>query len=274
MKKVQKKASNKELNLQKYMDKIWGFSDDEKILLNKKSKKKDKISKNIYTDNKELNIHNKKETSDLKYRKENDNLIDKVLSKKDKSQHYSTYKKIKKENKKENKSRDHLNVTNNINEIVNVSKLSNMQKKGNTEIYSSDQKLNKENKGIKFEKKSQNISTEQKKKEIYKEKMELKKNFMETVHEIRKLSLPYLNKFQRKNVENHQIKTLGGKFDKSRKIHYPELMCRKKSIKKYILKRKEKEKILGVKIQSGNFIDMQDVFRKRKKEKKFKKKLF
>ncbi|KAI4836296.1 hypothetical protein MKS88_004086 [Plasmodium brasilianum] len=108
-----------------------------------------------------------------------------------------------------------------------------------------------------------------KKQKMYKEKMNLKKDFMDAVHEIRKLTLPHLNKFQRKNVENYQIKTLGGKFDKSRKIHYPELMCRKKSMKKYIKKRKEREKILGVKFQSGDYIDMQDVFRKKKKKQKY-----
>ncbi|GAW82072.1 hypothetical protein, conserved [Plasmodium gonderi] len=112
-------------------------------------------------------------------------------------------------------------------------------------------------------------------KNIQKEKMELKKNFMDVVHEIRRLTIPHLDKFQKKNVENHQIKMLGGKFDKSAKIHYPELMSRKKSIKKYIQKRKEREKILGVKTQSGNYIDMQDVFRKKKKKKKkFSSKLF
>ncbi|KNG78603.1 hypothetical protein PFMG_04785 [Plasmodium falciparum IGH-CR14] len=109
-------------------------------------------------------------------------------------------------------------------------------------------------------------------KNLYKEKLKEKKIFMDTVHEIRKMTLPYLDKFQRKNVQNFQIKTLGGKFDKSSKVHYTELMSRKKSIKKYIQKRKEKDKILGVQTQTGNYIDMQDVFRKNKKKYKSKKK--
>ncbi|SBT39723.1 conserved Plasmodium protein, unknown function [Plasmodium ovale wallikeri] len=124
------------------------------------------------------------------------------------------------------------------------------------------------------QKKKQDISDKiiPNKEKLYKEKMKSKKFFMDTVHEIRKLTLPHLNKFQRKNVENHQIKMLGGKFDKSQKVHYPELMCRKKSIKKNISKRKEQEKILGVKMQSGDYIDMQDVFRKKKREKQLKSK--
>ncbi|CRG95209.1 conserved Plasmodium protein, unknown function [Plasmodium gallinaceum] len=277
MKKLKEKTSNNEIKLQKYMDKIWGFSDDEKRLLNEKSKKKDKIKKNTYAENKKLNIDDEKKIiSDLKNKEQNDNLINKVMLKKDNNQLNSINmdEKKKKENQKKVKSKNHLNVTNNVNEKMSV--LNNIQKKENIEIHSSDRRLKEKNNNIKkrFEKKNHNKFDESKKKEIYKEKMKLKKDFMETVHEIRKISLPFLNKFQKKIVENHQIKTLGGKFDKSRKIHYPELMCRKKSMKKYISKRKEKEKILGVKIQSGNYIDMQDVFRKKRKEKKIQRKLF
>ncbi|KJP86259.1 hypothetical protein AK88_04073 [Plasmodium fragile] len=114
------------------------------------------------------------------------------------------------------------------------------------------------------------------KKNMFKEKMEAKKDFMNVVHEIRKLTLPHLDKFQRKIVENHQVQMLGGKFDKSPKVHYPELMFRKKSIKKYIQQRREREKVMGVKTQTGNYIDMQDVNRmkKRMKREKSSSKLF
>ncbi|ANQ10276.1 Uncharacterized protein PCOAH_00040840 [Plasmodium coatneyi] len=105
-------------------------------------------------------------------------------------------------------------------------------------------------------------------KNIFTEKTEAKKEFMNVVHEIRKLTLPHLDKFQRKIVENHQVKILGGKFDKSPKVHYPELMLRKKSMKKYIEKRREREKMMGVKTQTGNYIDMQDVNRRKKRMKK------
>ncbi|KMZ98376.1 hypothetical protein PVNG_05718 [Plasmodium vivax North Korean] len=105
-------------------------------------------------------------------------------------------------------------------------------------------------------------------KTILKEKMEAKKEFMSVVHEIRKLTLPHLDKFQKKIVENHQVKMLGGKFDKSPKVHYPELMFRKKSIKRYIQERSERDRMMGVKTQTGNYIDMQDVIRRKKRMKK------
>ncbi|EUD67803.1 hypothetical protein C922_01992 [Plasmodium inui San Antonio 1] len=110
--------------------------------------------------------------------------------------------------------------------------------------------------------------TRQNRKNIFKEKMEAKKDFMNVVHEIRKLTLPHLDKFQKKIVENHQVKMLGGKFDKSPKVHYPELMFRKKSMKRYIQQRRERERIMGVKTQTGNYIDMQDVNRRKKRMKK------
>ncbi|GAB67566.1 hypothetical protein PCYB_121340 [Plasmodium cynomolgi strain B] len=108
-------------------------------------------------------------------------------------------------------------------------------------------------------------TTRLRRKNNFKEKMEAKKEFMNVVHEIRKLTLPHLDKFQKKIVENYQVKMLGGKFDKSPKVHYPELIFRKKSMKRYIQQRIERERMMGVKTQSGNYIDMQDVNRRKKK---------
>ncbi|CAA9989831.1 conserved Plasmodium protein, unknown function [Plasmodium knowlesi strain H] len=112
------------------------------------------------------------------------------------------------------------------------------------------------------------VTTKLNGKNIFNEKAEAKRDFMNMVHEIRKLTLPHLDKFQRKIVENHQVKILGGKFDKSPKVHYPELMFRKKSMKRYIEQRREREKMMGVKTQTGNYIDMQDVNRRKKRMKK------
>lgn len=95
-----------------------------------------------------------------------------------------------------------------------------------------------------------------------------REEFKNMVREVRNVAKQHLNKFQKLILLNHEIRELGGKFDKSRKMPYPELISRKRAMKKYIKERKEMERYAGVKFQSGDYTDMQDVFRKKKKEKK------
>ncbi|CXJ05378.1 conserved Plasmodium protein, unknown function [Plasmodium berghei] len=299
-KKNNGKKNTEKNELQKYMDKLWGFSSSED-------------EKNVEEKHRNRNI------TDFKKEKEyNDNVLkNKLYENSDKKSNNLLIKSMKEKNNinmyssevcdTEEEKDEHTEL--NSNELVDNNFLfnsGNLKNNKSNQIQKDKKKVtfdktteikkdsiinsnksnsfykNQDEKKNKFENSSLNkikINTEVKHKDIlnkekeYKEKREMKKNFMDAVHEIRKLAIPHLNKFQRKNVENHQIKLLGGKFDKSQKIHYPELMQRKKSIKKYISKRKETEKILGVKLQTGDSIDMHDVLRKKNKNKKYKKKI-
>ncbi|CAD2098136.1 hypothetical protein YYG_03227 [Plasmodium vinckei petteri] len=299
--KVKKKKNNNETNaLQKYMDELWGFSSSEEDDVKKQEKinMTDLKKEKEYIDNDHILKNKLYENS---YNTKDNNLLTKSGKEKNYINMYSNELSDSEEGKDEHTELNIDKVTNN-NLLFGSVKFKNdksnkIEKSKKKVTFDKTAEIKKDNimsnntidnfyknqdeKKNKFESSSINkmkISAEVKQRDKlnrekeYKEKREMKKNFMDAVHEIRKLTLPHLNKFQRKNVENHQIKLLGGKFDKSQKIHYPELMQRKKSIKKYISKRKETEKILGVKLQTGDSIDMHDVFRKKNKNKKYKKK--
>ncbi|CAD2098490.1 conserved Plasmodium protein, unknown function [Plasmodium vinckei] len=299
-KKKNKKNNNETNELQKYMDELWGFSSSEED----DDKKQEKINmtdlkkEKEYIDNDNILKNKLYENS---YNTKDNNLLTKSGKEKNYINMYSNELSDSEEGKDEHTELNIDKVTNNnllFGSVKFKNDKSNKIEKSKKKVtfdktaeikkdnIMSNNKIdhfykNQDEKKNKFESSSINkmkMSAEVKQRDKlnrekeYKEKREMKKNFMDAVHEIRKLTLPHLNKFQRKNVENHQIKLLGGKFDKSQKIHYPELMQRKKSIKKYISKRKETEKILGVKLQTGDSIDMHDVFRKKNKNKKYKKK--
>ncbi|VEV58720.1 conserved Plasmodium protein, unknown function [Plasmodium vinckei vinckei] len=284
-KKKNKKNNYEKDEVQKYMDELWGFSSSEED-----GKKEEKINMTDLKKEKEY-IDNdnilKNKLNENSYIKDN-NLLTEFRKEKNNINMYSNELSDSEEGKDEdiklnsnkpiynNLLFDSVKVKNNKSNQIEKSKkkvtFDKMEiKKDN--IMSNSKSSDRFHKNLDEKKNKFEMSREVKEREKeYKEKREMKKTFMDAVHEIRKLTLPHLNKFQRKNVENHQIKLLGGKFDKSQKVHYPELMQRKKSIKKYISKRKETEKILGVKLQTGDSIDMHDVFRKKSKNKKYKKK--
>ncbi|KEG05068.1 hypothetical protein YYE_00647 [Plasmodium vinckei vinckei] len=286
-KKKNKKNNYEKDEVQKYMDELWGFSSseedgkkEEKINMTDLKKEKEKE----YIDNDNILKNKLNENSYIK----DNNLLTEFRKEKNNINMYSNELSDSEEGKDEdiklnsnkpiynNLLFDSVKVKNNKSNQIEKSKkkvtFDKMEiKKDN--IMSNSKSSDRFHKNLDEKKNKFEMSREVKEREKeYKEKREMKKTFMDAVHEIRKLTLPHLNKFQRKNVENHQIKLLGGKFDKSQKVHYPELMQRKKSIKKYISKRKETEKILGVKLQTGDSIDMHDVFRKKSKNKKYKKK--
>ncbi|CAD2102447.1 conserved Plasmodium protein, unknown function [Plasmodium vinckei brucechwatti] len=303
-KKKNKENNNETSELQKYMDELWGFSSseeyenkqEEKINITDLKKEKEYIDNDHILKNKLYeNSYNRKDNNLLTKSgkdKNNINMYSNELSDdneegKDEHTELNTNKvinnnllfgSVKFKNDKSNKiEKSKKKVT--FDKTAEIKKDNIMSNNKSDNFYKNqDEKKNKfENSSINKMKMSAEVKQRDKlnREKEYKEKREMKKSFMDAVHEIRKLTLPHLNKFQRKNVENHQIKLLGGKFDKSQKIHYPELMQRKKSIKKYISKRKETEKILGVKLQTGDSIDMHDVFRKKSKNKnkKYKKKV-
>ncbi|SCM09706.1 conserved Plasmodium protein, unknown function [Plasmodium chabaudi chabaudi] len=302
--KVKKKKNKKNIDikngenndeksrLQKYMDELWGFSsseDDEKkhekinitdlekekectdndpILKNKLYENSDTKGNDLLTkfgkEKNNINMHSSEEEEDEHTEWNSDERINNNL----------LFGSVNLKNNKSNQvEKSKKKVT--FDKTAEVKKDSICSNKSDSFYKNQGGKKNKfENASISKMRMDAEVKQKDKlsREKEYKEKREMKKTFMDAVHEIRKLTLPHLNKFQRKNVENHQIKLLGGKFDKSQKVHYPELMQRKKSIKKYISKRKETEKILGVKLQTGDSIDMHDVFRKKNKNKKFKKK--
>lgn len=148
-------------------------------------------------------------------------------------------------------------------------------KNGNTNIMSTtkekEKKIGKRREKGANEKKGSTNKNKLTKKETTDIKNILKgerEEFKNMVREVRNVAKQHLNKFQKLILLNHEIRELGGKFDKSRKMPYPELISRKRAVKKYMKERKEMERSAGVKFQSGNYTDMQDVFRKKKKEKK------
>ncbi|SCM06364.1 conserved Plasmodium protein, unknown function [Plasmodium chabaudi chabaudi] len=286
------KNNDEKSRLQKYMDELWGFSsseDDEKK--HEKINTTDLEKEKEYSDNDPILKNKLYENSDTKdnnlltkFGKEKNN-INMYSSEEEEDEHteWNSDERINnnllfgsvnlKNNKSNQVEKSKKKVT--FDKTAEVKKDSICSNKSDSFYKNQGGKKNKfENASISKMRMDAEVKQKDKlsREKEYKEKREMKKTFMDAVHEIRKLTLPHLNKFQRKNVENHQIKLLGGKFDKSQKVHYPELMQRKKSIKKYISKRKETEKILGVKLQTGDSIDMHDVFRKKNKNKKFKKK--
>ncbi|VWU49880.1 conserved protein, unknown function [Hepatocystis sp. ex Piliocolobus tephrosceles] len=273
-KKVKKALKeNKNNELQKYMDELWDLTTPTEHKKNKNvqieknefsrykdnnnidENKKEKTKKDKKSDNKMDNMTNmiNVNTNDIFYldfdgKKKQKGDIKSVREVKKDEQNNKLYPYKKNIHVMENKMNKNLSSMNNIRSSYKNDNLASYVSKVHNE------KETKTNTQI-----------------LHKEKKLEKKNFMDNVHEIRKLALPHLNKFQKKIVQNYQIKSLGGTFDKSQKCNFKELMFRRKAMKKYDQKRKKNEQIIGVKTQSGNYINMQDVLRKKKKEEKKKK---